>query len=129
MIAVILVGLLAAVALGFVMEPLRSGARRDEDEESALVEDAAARKRAALVAIVDMENEHTAGKLSEEDLNSLRSRYELEALQALRDLDAFAARDEDDELESEIADMRARLTCPSCGELRTPGTPCPACGE
>ena len=35
----------------------------------------------------------------------------------------------DDELEAEIAEMRARLTCPNCGELRSPGSRCPACGE
>jgi hypothetical protein len=128
MIAAAFVGLLAVVALGFVMQPMRSGPRRDEGEENALVEEATARKRSALVAIVDMENEHTAGKLSDEDLAALRTRYEMEALQALSDLDALSVRDQDDDLENEIADMRARLTCPNCGELRTPGTSCPACG-
>jgi hypothetical protein len=130
MIAAFLVGLLAVAALGLVMQPLRSGPRTDEDDDSALVEEATTRKHSALAAIVDMENEHTAGKLSDEDLAALRSRYELEALTALRDLDALAASDEpDDEIEAEIADMRSRLTCPNCGELRTPGSPCPACGE
>ena len=129
MIAAILVGLLAAAALGLVMQPLRSGPRPDEDDNALLVEDAVARKRAALVAIVDMENEHSAGKLSEPDLAALRARYEAEALRALRDLDALTADHGDDALEAEIAEMRARLSCPNCGELRTPGGPCPACGE
>ena len=130
MIAALLVGLLAVAALGLVIQPLRSGPRRDEEDDMALVEDATTRKHSALAAIVDMENEHTAGKLSDEDLAALKSRYEIEALTALRDLDALAATDEaDDDIEAEIADMRSRLTCPNCGELRPPGSRCPACGE
>ena len=129
MIPAILVGVLAVAALGFVMQPLRSGPRHDEADGDALVEEATVRKHTALVAIVDMENEHSAGKLSDEDLEALRSRYELEALRALRDIDALSTGDEDEELEAEIADMRSRLTCPNCGELRTPGSRCPACGE
>jgi hypothetical protein len=128
MIAGIVIGLLAVAALGFVMQPLRSGPRRDEADEALLAEEAVARKRAALVAIVDMENEHTAGKLSDSDLAALRARYETEALEALRDLDSLSSSD-DDALEAEIAEMRARLTCPHCGEPRTPGSRCPACGE
>ena len=127
MIAAILIGILAAVALGFVMQPLRTGPRRDETDDALLVEDAAARKRSALAAIVDMENEHTAGKLSDGDLAALRTQYEIQALEALRDLDALSSND--DELEAEIAEMRARLSCPNCGEPRTPGIRCPACGE
>ena len=130
MIAALFIGLLAVAALGLVMQPLRSGPRRDTDDDGALVEEAAARKHSALAAIVDMENEHTAGKLSDEDLAALKARYELEALTALRDLDALEATDGDDaQIEAEVADMRSRLTCPNCGELRTPGSPCPACGE
>jgi len=129
MIAGIVIGLLAAAALGFVMQPLRSGPRRDERDTALLVEDAVARKHSALVAIVDMENEHTAGKLSDGDLAALRTQYEIEALKALRDLDALSTNTDDEELEAEIAEMRARLSCPNCGEPRTPGVRCPACGE
>jgi len=129
MIAGILIGLLAAAALGFVMQPLRNGPRRDERDTSLLVEDAAARKHSALAAIVDMENEHTAGKLSDDDLAALRMQYEIEALEALHDLDALSTDDDDERLEAEIAEMRKRLSCPNCGEPRTPGVRCPACGE
>lgn len=129
MIAAVIVGILAVAALGLVVQPLRTGPRRDEENNAPLVEDAVARKRSALVAIVDMENEHTAGKLSDEDLAALRTQYETEALKALRDLDALSTGDGDEELEAEIAEMRARLSCPNCGELRTPGSRCPACGE
>jgi rubrerythrin len=53
----------------------------------------------------------------------------LEALQALRELDELGARDaDDDELEREIAELRARLQCPRCGALREPGEECPECG-
>ena len=129
MIGAAVIGLLAVAALALVMQPLRTGPRKDEGDDSALIEEATARKRSALVAIVDMENEHEAGKLTDHDLAVLRSQYEGEALEALRELDALETGSGDDELEAEIAEMRTRLTCPNCGELRTPGNRCPACGE
>ena len=66
--------------------------RRDEENGTSLREEAAARKHSALVAIVDMENEHSAGKLSDADLATLKTQYELEALKALHDLDALLGR-------------------------------------
>ncbi|MGH2755576.1 MAG: hypothetical protein ACRDLB_14255 [Actinomycetota bacterium] len=128
MIAGILVGLLAVAALVVVIQPLRSGPRREDRDDDLLIDAADARKRSALVAIVDMENEHSAGKLTDADLASLRTQYEIEALTALRDLDALATDRDDTELEAEIAHMRDRLICGNCGELRDPGSACPACG-
>lgn len=128
MIGVIIVGLLACAALAYVAQPMRSGPKSDLPEPSLLVQEAGDKKRSALVAIVDMEEERAAGKLSQEDFVALRAQYENEALLALRQLDALQSdATNDDALEAEIARVRADLTCPSCGALRDPGSECSSC--
>lgn len=128
MIEAVTIAVVALGALIYVVGPLRSGPRRDPAGRSYLVEDAAERKRAALGALVDIEDERSVGKLANADFDALRKEYELEALQALRELDELGARDSDDELEREIAELRARLQCRRCGALRDPGEGCPECG-
>lgn len=128
MILVIVVGLLACAALAYVAAPMRSGPQSDLPEPSLLVQEAGEKKRSALVAIVDMEEERAAGKLTEEDFMALRAQYENEALHALRQLDALEEdAGDDDALEAEIAAVRASLTCPSCGALKEPGSECSSC--
>jgi ribosomal protein L32 len=138
------VALLACAALAYVAAPVRA---RDDDEspEPGEVAEVAGRKRAALVAILDMEDERDAGKLSESDFAGLRREYESEAAAALAELDALGASSgaADDALEAEISAMRTRLQrdprrhartaalepCPSCGTPRAPGRACERCGR
>ena len=127
MIETVVVVVLAAVGILYVGRPLLGG---PEPEVAALDEvgvEASARKRAALVAILDLEAERDAGKLSAADFESLRAEYESEAVTALRDLDNANNREADD-LEAEIAAVRARFECPTCGAVRSPGKTCPQCG-
>ena len=110
MIAAFVVAALALVALAYVAAPLRDRdepAQPDRDDAGELV----GRKRAALTAILDMEDERDAGKLSGEDFAALRSEYEAEAAAALLELDALRASGSpvDERLEEEIAAIRARL--------------------
>lgn len=136
--------LVAAVALGvlaWVTLPLRKEHIVDAPEPSRELEEAVADKRAALMAIVDIENERAVGKMSEADFDALKAEYEAQALSALRVADALrdtAARSSgrspheeewDDELELEIAALRERLRCPNCGAARTPGEACEQCGS
>ena len=110
MISWLVVALLAAVAMLYVLSARGGSKERAFDEGETLVDELVARKRAALVAIVDLEEEHDVGKLGKTDLQALRAAYEGEALGALRELDAL--RDstfDDDELEIEIAAMREQL--------------------
>ena len=130
MIPALLVAALAIGAMVWVALPLRREARVDEPADSPAFVEAEAKKRAALGAIVDIENERATGKLSESDFVVLRSEYETQALIALREGDAL--RDstfEDDELEKEIAAVRERLRCSNCGTARRPGEPCEQCGS
>ncbi|MBA2726426.1 MAG: hypothetical protein H0U53_10590 [Actinobacteria bacterium] len=128
MIEVLIIGLLACLALAYVAYPMSSGPTSDLPEPSKLVEEAGEKKRSALVAIVDMEEERATGKLSEEDFVVLRSQYEAEAIAALRQLDALQSETGyDADLEAEIAQVRASLMCPSCGALRDPGSKCSSC--
>jgi len=143
--------LVAAVALGvlaWVTLPLRKGPRGrlggtaeqnriDAPEPSRELEEAVADKRAALMAIVDIENERAVGKMSQADFDALKAEYEAQALTALRAADALRDSAErppqepewDDELELEIAALRERLSCPNCGAARTPGEACEQCGN
>ena len=130
MIPILLVAALGIAVLAWVALPLRRGPEVDEPLPSQQLEEANAKKRAALVAIVDIENERATGKLSQTDFVALRSEYETKALLALREADAL--RDstfDDDELEKEIAAIRERLRCPECGAARRPGEPCTRCGS
>jgi cytochrome c-type biogenesis protein CcmH/NrfF len=129
-IQALLIATLALAVLAWVAVPLRRGPKVDEPLPSLQLEEADARKRAALVGIVDIETERDTGKLSEGDFVALRSVYETQALIALREADAL--RDstyDDDELEHEIAAVRERLRCPNCGAARRPGESCEQCGS
>jgi hypothetical protein len=125
-----LIAVLGLVVLAWVALPLRRGPQVDAPLPSLKLEEANAKKRAALVAILDLENEQAAGKLSDGDFAVLRAEYETQALAALREADAL--RDstfDDDDLEKEIAALRERLRCPNCGAARRPGEPCEQCGS
>ena len=127
MIPAIVVAALALAALVYVAGPLRRPPRRieeDDDPRSALEE----RKFTALEALVDLEEEADMGKLDERELEVLKQRYEREALEALAALDSVDLVGTSDPLEAEIAAVKGRLTCPSCGAPREPGTRCARCG-
>lgn len=129
MIAAILIALAAALALAYVAAPLRRGPRRDLPGTGLLAEEADAKKRAALGAIVDLEQERDAGKLSDTDFAALRAEYEAQALAALKELDVIQSSTGDgDAIEREIAAVRQKMACPSCGAARLPGESCPKCG-
>ncbi len=173
MIPVLVVAIVALTVLAWVALPLRRGPRSDAPLPSLELEEAEADKRSALVAIVDIENEHAVGKLSRPDLDALKAEYEARALKALRRAEALREEQplsasggqadqrssrraseaderssrrsrevhqrssrrsrqeewlDDDELELEIAAIRERLRCPSCGAARAPGEPCDRCG-
>jgi cytochrome c-type biogenesis protein CcmI len=124
MIGVIVVAALALVALVWIAVPLLRGRRAEKAPPSPAVEEAEARKHAALTALVDIEEDLEIGKLSAADFDVLRAEYEREALRALKDLDSSTA---GDSLEDEIAAMRRQMVCPNCGAIRVPGEACTRC--
>jgi hypothetical protein len=95
-----------AAALVYVAVPLA----RSHPERStirSLTAELSARKRAALLGIVDLEGERAVGKLNDEDFAELRSEYEAEAMVAIAELDQLHTTE--DEVEQEIAELKARL--------------------
>jgi hypothetical protein len=132
----VLVVLALAMALAYyVTLPLRGRVVEERAPAASLRGELYARKRAALGAILDIESERDAGKLSNQDFAALRAEYEAEAIDALRDLERADGADPrmdlpepDDELEAEIAALRAELICPRCGAPRPRGSLCPRCG-
>lgn len=130
MTEIIVIVVLVAISVAYISRPLVRGARGAPDVTALKLEEAGARKDAALGALVDIENERLIGKLSHSDFELLRDEYESEALAALKELDVLAeGTTEDDELEAEIAAMRERMACPECGGLRIPGEACSKCGH
>ncbi|MDQ3941044.1 MAG: hypothetical protein M3238_06830 [Actinomycetota bacterium] len=128
MITAIVIGVLACAALVYVAMPLRRGPVWETDDIPSPLQEAEEKKSAALAGIVDLEQERDAGKLSAEDFHALRAEYESDALEALKELDATPAAAPEDDLEKEIAAARQRMTCPSCGAPRDPGSACSRCG-
>jgi hypothetical protein len=127
---IVLTLLFITVAGIFISIPLMRGGRQEVDSVSIRLEEAGARKEAALGSLVDIENERLIGKLSTGDFEILRDEYEAEALAALKELDAIEQGEaDDDELEAEIAAIRARMECPECGGPRVPGEACSKCGH
>lgn len=124
MIEEVTIGLAACIAAAFVLRPLREGIHAD----AALPppSDAAARKEAALKAVLDLEEDLEAGKISDADYGTLRERYENEAVAALREIDE--ARAADASLEQRVASARANL-CPRCRGPRAVSGTCPRCDD
>jgi hypothetical protein len=128
-IAVLVVAACAAAALLYVTIPLRRGVRGIPEDDNAAATEAEARKRVALLGIIDLEEERDAGKLTGSDYESLRSEYEMRAVVALRQADsARAPGPVDDDLETEIAALREEMRCSECGAIRAPGSACERCG-
>jgi hypothetical protein len=106
----LLIVLCVAVAgLLYVAGPLTRPGRHRADPARGLGEELAARKRAALLGIVDLEGERAVGKLNDEDFAALRSEYEAEALVAIAELDQLHSAGPGHDLEREIAELKARL--------------------
>jgi hypothetical protein len=128
-LGVLVVGLLALGALAYVVAPLRRPMEEGTGEEPLAVLEAQERKTRALTAILDVQEEAEVGKLTADDYTALRGDYEREAVLAIEELDRLnAAPGADDPLEAEVAEMRKRLACPSCGAPRAAGGTCSRCG-
>jgi hypothetical protein len=124
----VLVVLGACIAALYVLMPLLRDDRARFDGWGPALEHEA-RKNAALLAILDLEAEREANRLSAEEFEALQREYELAALAAIKELDVLReARSGDDPLEAEIASLRAELSCPICGSVREPGGACTRCG-
>lgn len=99
----------------------RSGGRNAAD---------AARSRAALTAIKELEFDYATGKIADDDYQTLRARYEAKAVNALAAAEASPPADPDAALEAEIRAARGRRFCPTCGSALPKGARfCPACGS
>ncbi len=105
MIAEITVFLVAVGAGWFVIAPLFRPARRASADVSE--DEARARRTEALEAIVELEDDLSMGKVTEEDFADLKARYETDAIEALRA--ERRSRDTEDALEAEIEMAKRRL--------------------
>ncbi len=128
MIPALVIAFAACAALVYVVAPLLRPERVTVLEP--VPHELLARKRTALTALIELEEERDAGKLGSEDFELLRRQYEAEAVVALRELDLVTLpRPVDQALEEEIAAARALLRCPACGERRSGEGRCPQCGH
>jgi hypothetical protein len=127
LVLVLTLGLLGAL---YVWAPSSGRERPNAPPASLDLLGAESRKHEALGALLDIEEERALGKLTPEDFRALRDEYENEALEAIEELDERRVTAEaDDDLEREVAAMRARLACPRCGRLQATEGRCLACDD
>jgi hypothetical protein len=93
-VGVVLVGVAAVVAGLAIAGPLRGGrAEADDAQYLARLEDLEAAKEARYREIREAEMDYRTGKLSEADWKTIDRELRQEAMEVLRKLDAFGARD------------------------------------
>ncbi len=129
--------LLLAVVLWVVFFPTGGGRGRDLPPEPPELEET--RRGAALLALKEIEFDRATGKLNDADYETLRARYSVEAVAALRDEPAPVATATDDP-EAMIAARAAVLrsagasgspaACARCGPRPEPDARfCSGCGQ
>lgn len=117
--------LLVGLSVFLILQPLVTGKEAPLHTSSEEPSEAQFKKRVSLLQLRDAEYEYAMGKLGEDDYQVLRKEIAAEALAAIREEEgehlgeaADFARGSDD-IEEEIAQVRARLTggvfCSECG--------------
>ena len=87
-----LLGLLLIVAVATVIAaPLFGGAQADTATGPGEREGWERQKRQAIAAIKEAEMDHRMGKLSDEDLETLRARFEAQALESIAALEGMGS--------------------------------------
>ncbi len=130
----LVMALIVAATGALILWPLLRGTETAGGEAAALPADAGREKELALAAIRELEFDYATGKISPEDYALLRARYEARALEAIARAAAIpseAGGEPDTEalLEAEIAAVRGRSRCTSCGAVMPPQARfCPSCG-
>jgi hypothetical protein len=113
MMPAVVVAILALAGLAYVAAALASPAEGVPPPADGRRADLDRRAHAALVAIIDLEDERDTGKLTMKDFEALVGAYEQDALAALEALDELDGAGPDDPLEREIAAVKARLRAAS----------------
>ena len=125
--------LLATGVVLAVLEPIFAGRSAPLYDEGSDGAEANARRRAALVALRELEYDRATGKIESTDYEALRAELAHNALAHLAPSGGEGEADEDAELEAEIAEMRraleAGLQCGACGHVNRFGARyCGECG-
>jgi hypothetical protein len=106
------------------------------DEEVQQIERLVARKSVLMQSLRDIEFDHETGKLSDQDYERLKKKYEHRAVRVMRDLDELrgdANRDEeiDSALERRLQERAERVPKPSTDDhnVESAEIECPECGK
>ncbi|MDP3938223.1 MAG: hypothetical protein Q8R92_08795 [Deltaproteobacteria bacterium] len=128
--AQILAGLLALLALYFVLRPLT---RRQAwpGETSQLPADALLReKEGVLLAITELEFDHKTGVVSDEDYGRFMARYRAHAMALMQEIDRLRAAAPSAGLDADTAEKDQARKCSSCGRsLDKAHRFCTSCGH
>ncbi|MGH2363750.1 MAG: hypothetical protein ACRDGF_00770 [Chloroflexota bacterium] len=102
--------LATALAVGFVLWPLRTG--ESGLEPAAATQDLVNQRNTALRDIRDVDFDYELGNLSDEDYRDLRDRYKRHAVDVLKAMNAQEGR-LDDEIEQAVAALRRGRSSPT----------------
>mgnify|MGYP001468048104 CR=1 FL=1 len=105
MIGYVVLVVLGILVFGFVLQPLLSGRSERIVSTPERIADLRARRAYLLEAIRDVDFDHDAGKVSEEEYTEASGRFVHEAALVLRELDQLTGQVEQ-EIEQEIAQLR-----------------------
>lgn len=124
----VIIAILALVAFGLALHPLFREEPLVYAPQSVLdpeLENLLSAREATYGAIKDLESDHTQGKLSDADYQTLRAKYETKALGILQQLDQGNQRIAASAKHSSVVSGR----CPQCGEPYSAGHKfCRRCG-
>jgi hypothetical protein len=122
----------AALAIGFLIAPLRGGDREEASVPSSAASRAAEQRESVLTAIRDLDEDFEIGKISETDHREMRLELRAEAVDLLRvERAAFAETAEAANFAdaAEVAAAPAPNACPRCeAEIRAEARFCSRCG-
>ena len=127
--AVTVIGLLIVAAASiYIAWPLLAGTG-DEPIEVVSASALEREKETALSAIGELDFDHRAGKITDQDHQELRAQLETRALRALSALDQESPRDDEPQRAGAEVGTAGLSFCPDCGHrlVKNPKF-CPSCG-
>ena len=135
-IGTLILGLALLVIAGFVIALPMFDRRRPAIQPPSQRQALEAERQDIVRTIRELDFDHRTHKINDDDYKRLREDYVQHGAQVLRELNTLTERNDDDEIEQRVAELRAvndttsAMNCPSCGTAVSAADKfCPQCGH